>query len=53
MFESSTITEEWDGRSNGKECKEGVYFYILHYVGTNGKEHENNGTITLTRIRNR
>ncbi|MAQ47932.1 MAG: hypothetical protein CMD27_03545, partial [Flavobacteriales bacterium] len=33
IFESSEDNQPWDGTSkNGKECKEGTYFYKLEYV---------------------
>jgi gliding motility-associated-like protein len=53
MYESSNIDTAWDGTLNSKECSDGVYFYILNYAGTNEKEHQRKGTVTLTRARTR
>lgn len=40
----------WDGkRSDGTECSDGVYFYVLKATGVDGKTYDQSGTITLLR----
>jgi gliding motility-associated-like protein len=40
----------WDGKNQyGQEVAEGVYFYVIKASGTDGKEYEEQGTLTLLR----
>lgn len=39
----------WDGKHNGVDCAEGVYYYIIEAESLRGKEYFINGTITLLR----
>jgi gliding motility-associated-like protein len=46
--EKSNIS--WDGKNlSGKDVSEGVYFYTLKAVGTDGQQYDRKGTITLIR----
>ncbi len=50
MFEANSITTEWDGKNNGKNCPEGVYYYIAKYrVRINDEVKTKSGFITLLR----
>jgi gliding motility-associated-like protein len=39
----------WDGKHEGTDCQEGVYFYIIKAEGTNGQKFNFHGTVTLIR----
>lgn len=39
----------WDGKYEGNDCQEGVYFYIINAEGINGKKFNFHGTVTLIR----
>lgn len=39
----------WDGKYEGNDCQEGVYFYIITAEGTNGQKFNFHGTVTLIR----
>lgn len=46
MFETSSITDGWDGTENGSLCNPGVYVWIIYYDVGDG-EVTNKGTVTL------
>jgi gliding motility-associated-like protein len=46
IFETSSITEGWDGTVNGTPCNPGVYVWIIYYDVGEG-EVTNKGTVTL------
>jgi hypothetical protein len=40
----------WDGKTPaGQDAAEGVYFYTLKAIGTDGENYDQKGTITLMR----
>lgn len=40
----------WDGKNQyGKDCAEGVYYYLIKSTGKDGKDYDKKGTITLVR----
>lgn len=45
VFEWSNPAEGWDGKNE----KDGVYYYIITAKGVDGQEYKNNGHVTLTR----
>ena len=46
IFETSSITEGWDGTINGTPCNPGVYVWVIYYNAGEG-EVTNKGIITL------
>lgn len=42
---------QWDGKSDGKECSDGTYFYIAKGKGTDKSEIEQTGFILLVRLK--
>lgn len=48
VFETDDANSAWDGKFNGNECTEGVYFYRLNAT-QNGEKIVKHGHITLTR----
>jgi len=47
---SSTGNVAWDGKNfKGKDCADGVYFYIVKGTGKDSKEYEVKGNVTLIR----
>lgn len=49
LFESSEPTIGWDGTFKGKDCSEGVYFYIVNYTDNYDEEGSVHGHLTLDR----
>lgn len=51
VFEFEDIKDEWNGllKGDGKECSDGVYFYVYKGTTTNGTEVSGDGTVTLVR----
>jgi gliding motility-associated-like protein len=49
VFETSDPQAGWDGTYNGSIAPEGNYVYSVRIYGTNGREIEKNGTVTLLR----
>ena len=49
IHEIDSLTGVWDGKINGNEASDGVYFYTYTLVGTNGSELNGHGNITLVR----
>ena len=48
-FQTTSLDLGWDGRFNDSEASDGVYFYVVDYIGDNGKSHQGRGSFTLTR----
>jgi gliding motility-associated-like protein len=48
VWQSSNQNDSWDGKYNGKECNDGVYFYVLK-LKVSSKIENYSGTITLIR----
>lgn len=49
-LDSSTGNIEWDGKNlSGKDAAEGVFNYIITAKGTDGKDYNTSGNITLVR----
>jgi gliding motility-associated-like protein len=49
IFETSDISQGWDGTLEGQLCQQGVYVYSIKYKNSQNKFIEKNGTITLMR----
>jgi gliding motility-associated-like protein len=49
LFQSTNITQGWDGRFKGKEQLAGVYVWSLIGTDSNGRLVEKKGTVTLLR----
>lgn len=49
VFYTSNQTENWDGKFNGKDCSDGVYFYKFAYQFPNQPLKTISGIITLLR----
>lgn len=49
IYEWSGLQPDWDGKINGNEATQGVYFYIITGKDILGKEAKQNGTLTLLR----
>lgn len=49
VFETSTINNKWDGKINGKDADEGVYFIKYSLVDLNGEQYSGHGNVTLLR----
>jgi len=47
VFESNDIKQGWDGTHNGRECAEGVFFYVAEIGFANGVRVFKKGTVTL------
>lgn len=45
----SNIDEGWDGKANGKQVKEGVYFIIIEAEGADGVIYKHKGDINILR----
>lgn len=49
VFESDEVNFEWDGKSNGVDCAEGVYFFRYSAIGAQGESFEGHGYVHLIR----
>lgn len=49
MYSFDGINGYWDGKYNGKDASDGVYFYIISATRTNGVVLNYNGCLTLAR----
>ncbi|MGB1040987.1 MAG: PKD domain-containing protein, partial [Flavobacteriales bacterium] len=47
IFETTDMTEGWDGTNNGKDCQNGVYIYQIEARDTQGNDHSKTGHVTL------
>ncbi len=51
VYELNDPNDKWDGQNmnNGKDCSDGVYFYVYEAESTNGTQFIGQGTIQLIR----
>lgn len=49
MLEMKNFTDRWDGKVNGNDVSEGVYFHKYTIVDLNGKTVQGHGNITIER----
>lgn len=49
IFNDSNIFSGWNGKSNGKDCTEGVYFWRVDYEDLNSSMHTQHGFFHLER----
>lgn len=49
MFVTNNLNNGWDGKSNGADCPEGVYYWTLVYRGIDLKFEQRAGSVTLLR----
>jgi gliding motility-associated-like protein len=49
VFETTDLVTGWDGKTNGKAGKPGVYFWMLKYTDNKGELNQVNGHVTLIR----
>lgn len=49
VFETDDPGIGWDGRSGGKLEPPGVYYYLIHATGADGKKYKLQGSVTLLR----
>lgn len=49
MWETTDITESWDGSKGGVACKSDAYLYVVKATNEAGREFEFTGTVTLIR----
>lgn len=49
VHESAELFPGWDGKNNGQDCSDGVYFWILSYKTTEGNAKTTKGHVTLMR----
>jgi gliding motility-associated-like protein len=49
VFEGNTPQATWDGKLNGKNCAEGVYYYVADVTFTDGRTESRKGSVTLMR----
>jgi gliding motility-associated-like protein len=47
IFITDVLTEGWDGKYDGSECSEGVYFWFLNFTDLYGKVHNQSGFLEL------
>jgi gliding motility-associated-like protein len=47
VFETDNLQIEWNGKSKGQLVADGVYFWIVNYTDTNGKEGMMKGSVTV------
>lgn len=49
VFQTEDLNEKWDGKINGDDASEGVYFFKYEVVGLSGEALSGHGNITLIR----
>jgi gliding motility-associated-like protein len=49
VFESSEISQGWDGRYKNKDCPDGVYFYVAEVTFVDDSSVVKKGSVTLVR----
>jgi len=49
IYEWSGVDGYWDGRHNGTDAADGVYFYIIKSKGNDNAEYNKQGSVTLMR----
>ncbi|MDR1371463.1 MAG: gliding motility-associated C-terminal domain-containing protein [Dysgonamonadaceae bacterium] len=51
LYEWNDPARGWDGRVNGRFVPTGVYFYIIQYKGTDGKNKTKKGSVNVLRAK--
>lgn len=49
LFRSKTEESTWDGTTEGNDCAEGVYFWVVQYTSELGRRKSITGNVTLKR----
>ena len=49
LFESDNLQKGWDGKSNGRDCSDGTYYWIVNYTDINNDEWSRKGFLMLIR----
>jgi gliding motility-associated-like protein len=49
LFHWTDPSQGWDGKYNGKYVPAGAYYYMIEYVGTDGKKHVRRGDVNVFR----
>ena len=49
ITELNANKNEWDGKFSGKDCADGVYFYLFEGKDCKGSDVERHGSITIMR----
>lgn len=49
VYQSKDLLIGWDGKSNGSECSNGVYYWNINYEDKEFKNYSQDGFLTLTR----
>ncbi len=49
VYEWTDPAKGWDGRINGKKAPSGTYFYVIKAKGTDGKNHNKKGDVSIIR----
>jgi len=49
VFETTSISEEWNGQYKGKEMNTGIFVYTLYVLTIDGNEIDESGNVTLVR----
>ncbi|MCX6230585.1 MAG: gliding motility-associated C-terminal domain-containing protein [Bacteroidetes bacterium] len=49
VFETDNLNIEWDGKQNGKNLAEGVYFWIINFTNLLNIKYEMKGSVTVMR----
>jgi hypothetical protein len=52
LYRWTDPSKGWDGRVAGKYVSTGVYFYVIEYKGTDGKNQVRSGDINVLRSKN-
>jgi len=49
LIETNDIAKGWDGKSNGIDSPEGIYYWVVNYTDNNGAAKAKRGSLTLLR----
>ncbi|MFZ4398938.1 MAG: PKD domain-containing protein [Bacteroidales bacterium] len=49
IFKTNSLIDKWDGTVNGSPSAEGTYFYLIKAKGTDDKDFQLHGSVTLLR----
>ena len=49
VFETDHLKIEWDGKQNGRNLADGVYYWIINYTDILDKTYKMNGSVTVMR----
>ncbi len=47
LYDWSDVTKGWDGKTNGKLCNDGTYFYVLNFTDNTNNEIKKQGNLNL------